>query len=89
MHLVRDVTGMGVRAQEEVRSFSADTWSIFTTSENLTLLGQSLAAERVASDWYRNITNGVNRTSAIAVSTDPHISMRPTSSPIWFNHGHG
>ncbi len=30
----------------------------------------SLAAERVASDWARNITNGVTRTSAIAVSTD-------------------
>lgn len=40
---VRDVAGMGVRTEDEVRSFSADTWSIFTTSENLTLLGQSLA----------------------------------------------
>lgn len=40
---VRATAGLGVRAYEEVRSFSADTWSIVTASENLTLLGQSLA----------------------------------------------
>ena len=34
----------------------------------------SLVSERIASDWYRNITNGVNRTSAIAVSTDPALA---------------
>ncbi len=32
---------------------------------------EDLAAERIASDWYRNITNGVTRTSAIAASADP------------------
>lgn len=39
------------------------------------MLQRSLAAERVASDWYRNITNGVNRTSAIAVSTDTSLAQ--------------
>ncbi len=34
------------------------------------MFSQNLAAERAASDWYRNITNGVNRTSAIAFTTD-------------------
>lgn len=31
--------------------------------------------ERIASDWYRNITNGVNRTSAIAVSSDASLAQ--------------
>jgi methyl-accepting chemotaxis protein len=35
---------------------------------------QDLAAERAASDWYRNITNGVNRTSAIAISADASLA---------------
>jgi len=43
--------------------------------ETREMLDRSLAAERVASDWYRNITNGVNRTSAIAVSTDPSLAQ--------------
>ena len=34
----------------------------------------ALAAERVASDWSRNITNGVTRTSAIAISSDPGLT---------------
>ncbi|WP_077037086.1 methyl-accepting chemotaxis protein [Pelomonas sp. KK5] len=34
---------------------------------------QKLVAERIASDWFRNITNGVTRTSAIAVSADPSL----------------
>ncbi|WP_397533938.1 methyl-accepting chemotaxis protein [Roseateles sp.] len=38
------------------------------------MYGQDLAAERAASDWYRNITNGVNRTSAIAISTDASLA---------------
>jgi methyl-accepting chemotaxis protein len=43
-------------------------------AENKQMFENSLAAERVATDWYRNITNGVNRTTAIAVSTDPNLS---------------
>ena len=39
------------------------------------MFNQDLAAERVASDWYRNITNGVNRTSAIAVSADASLAQ--------------
>ncbi|MDI4631786.1 MCP four helix bundle domain-containing protein [Pelomonas sp. V22] len=35
----------------------------------------SLVTERIASDWYRNITNGVNRTSAIAVSSDASLAQ--------------
>ncbi|MFY7867053.1 methyl-accepting chemotaxis protein [Roseateles sp.] len=34
----------------------------------------TLVTERAASDWHRNITNGVNRTTAIAVSTDPSLA---------------
>src|SRR3989344_173874 len=44
-------------------------------AETESMLQRSLAAERIASDWYRNITNGVNRTSAIAVSTDPSLAQ--------------
>jgi methyl-accepting chemotaxis protein len=44
-------------------------------AETDVMLNQDLAAERVASDWYRNITNGVNRTSAIAVSADPSLAQ--------------
>ncbi|OWQ92956.1 hypothetical protein CDN99_00120 [Roseateles aquatilis] len=43
--------------------------------ETDTMLNQDLAAERTASDWHRNITNGVNRTSAIAVSADPSLAQ--------------
>ena len=44
-------------------------------SDTREMLDRSLTAERVASDWYRNITNGVNRTSAIAVSADPSLAQ--------------
>ena len=44
-------------------------------AETESMLQRSLAAERIASDWYRNITNGVNRTSAIAVSTDTSLAQ--------------
>ena len=43
-------------------------------SETEVMFQQDLAAERTASDWFRNITNGVNRTSAIAVSADPSLA---------------
>ena len=39
------------------------------------MFAKALVKERVASDWYRNIANGVNRTSAIAVSTDPQLAQ--------------
>lgn len=41
---VREINGIGVREIDEVRSFSADTWGLFTSSENITLLGQRLVA---------------------------------------------
>ena len=44
-------------------------------AETDTMYNQDLAAERVASDWFRNITNGVNRTSAIAVSADASLAQ--------------
>ncbi|WP_343630466.1 methyl-accepting chemotaxis protein [Roseateles sp.] len=44
-------------------------------AETGTMYNQDLAAERVASDWFRNITNGVNRTSAIAVSADASLAQ--------------
>jgi len=39
--------------------------------ENKNMFENSLKSERLASDWYRNITNGAYRTTAIAVSADP------------------
>ncbi len=44
-------------------------------TETESMLGRSLAAERVASDWYRNIFNGVTRTTAIAASSDPSLAQ--------------
>ncbi|WAC73379.1 methyl-accepting chemotaxis protein [Roseateles sp. SL47] len=41
-----------------------DTESIYT---------DALATERIASDWYRNVLNGITRTTAIAVSTDANL----------------
>ena len=43
--------------------------------ETRDMFAKALVKERVASDWYRNIANGVNRTSAIAVSTDPQLAQ--------------
>ena len=44
-------------------------------AETKDMFANALVSERLASDWYRNITNGVNRTSAIAVSTDPQLAQ--------------
>jgi methyl-accepting chemotaxis protein len=44
------------------------------TQEMQTMLNQALATERLASDWYRNITNGATRTAAIAKSSDPALA---------------
>ncbi len=44
-------------------------------NETEQMFARSLVSERLASDWYRNITNGVNRTSAIAVSGDPQLAQ--------------
>jgi methyl-accepting chemotaxis protein len=43
-------------------------------AENKKMFEYSLASERLASDWYRNISNGVYRTTAIAISTDANLS---------------
>ncbi|UYO92461.1 methyl-accepting chemotaxis protein [Pollutimonas sp. M17] len=40
---------------------------------NQQMMEVPLAKERMISDWYRNLTNGVNRTIAIAKSTDPSL----------------
>ncbi|MDY0746155.1 methyl-accepting chemotaxis protein [Paucibacter sp. R3-3] len=42
-------------------------------AETAEMFQGELIAERTAGDWYRNITNGVTRTSAIAVSADPSL----------------
>ncbi|MBB3196724.1 methyl-accepting chemotaxis protein [Roseateles terrae] len=39
-----------------------------------TMFNDDLVAERAASDWNRNITNGVNRTTAIAISADTSLT---------------
>jgi len=44
-------------------------------AETQVMLTNALVGERLATDWYRNITNGVNRTSAIAISTDPALAQ--------------
>ena len=43
-------------------------------AENKNMFENSLKSERLASDWYRNISNGAYRTTAIAVSTDAGLS---------------
>ncbi|MBB3195586.1 methyl-accepting chemotaxis protein [Roseateles terrae] len=54
-------SGMGYLGLQQV---AQDTESIYT---------DALATERVASDWYRNVFNGITRTTAIAVSTDANL----------------
>ena len=55
-------SGLGYRALSRV------------AEENKEMLESSLTSERLASDWYRNITNGAARTSAVAVSKDPALA---------------
>ncbi len=50
------------------------------TREMNEMLTQALATERLASDWYRNITNGAMRTAAIAKSSDPNLAAFFASS---------
>ena len=51
-------------------------WALHRVAvETQDMFEKSLVSERIASDWYRNITNGVNRTSAIAVSADPQLAQ--------------
>lgn len=45
---VREMNGMGVRSLNEVSAFSADTWGLFMSSENIALLGQSLVTRTKA-----------------------------------------
>ncbi|KAB2900601.1 MAG: HAMP domain-containing protein [Burkholderiaceae bacterium] len=44
------------------------------TREMNDMLTNALATERLAGDWYRNITNGATRTAAIAKSSDPSLA---------------
>ncbi|MBS0505755.1 MAG: MCP four helix bundle domain-containing protein [Proteobacteria bacterium] len=44
------------------------------TREMNDMLANALATERLAGDWYRNITNGATRTAAIAKSSDPALA---------------
>ncbi len=55
-------SGLGYRALSRV------------ADENKEMLESSLTSERLVSDWYRNITNGATRTSAVAVSKDPALA---------------
>ncbi len=51
-------------------------WALHrVAAETKDMFEKSLVSERIATDWYRNITNGVNRTSAIAVSADPQLAQ--------------
>ena len=51
---------------------SIGVWRLYSISQTTQYLMTSpLAKERLISDWYRNLTNGINRTMAIAKSTDP------------------
>ena len=47
------------------------------TQEMNTMFDQSLAIERIASDWYRNFTNAVQRTTATVKSSDSAIGLFP------------
>lgn len=44
------------------------------TREMDDMLNNALATERLAGDWYRNITNGATRTTAISKSSDPALA---------------
>lgn len=44
-------------------------------SETEMMFNETLVGKRTASDWYRNITGGVYRTKAIAVSSDPALAQ--------------
>ncbi len=46
-----------------------------TATETEKMFSESLVSERAASDWYRNISGGIYRTTAIAVSTDPGLAQ--------------
>jgi methyl-accepting chemotaxis protein len=50
-------------------------WALDQSAQQTrTLVEQSVATERMVSDWYRYAAISVRRTSAIAVSTDPALS---------------
>jgi methyl-accepting chemotaxis protein len=50
-------------------------WSLNSIAKQTgEMMGNALATERTASDWYRNVTNGVQRTSAIAMSADAFLA---------------
>src|SRR5688572_28966425 len=50
-------------------------WSLYRVAQQTKgMMGNALTAERAASDWYRNVTNGVARTSAIAMSSDASLA---------------
>ncbi|MBT9491475.1 MAG: MCP four helix bundle domain-containing protein [Paucibacter sp.] len=44
-------------------------------SETRQMFDESLVTERAATDWYRNITGGIFRTTAIAVSSDTSLAQ--------------
>ncbi|MET0518309.1 MAG: methyl-accepting chemotaxis protein [Burkholderiaceae bacterium] len=51
-------------------------WSLSrAAAESLEMYQNTVVSERLATDWYRNITNGVNRTSAVAASADPALAQ--------------
>ncbi|PLC49699.1 hypothetical protein CR159_12350 [Pollutimonas subterranea] len=53
---------------------SIGVWRLYTISQTTRyLMTVPLAKERMISDWYRHLTNGINRSMAIAKSTDPEL----------------
>jgi methyl-accepting chemotaxis protein len=62
--LVLSLTGSGI-----------GWWSLNSIAQQTAeMMSTALATERTASDWYRNVTNGVQRTSAIAMSSDTSLA---------------
>jgi methyl-accepting chemotaxis protein len=50
-------------------------WRLHAVSTaNIEIMESPLLKERLLGDWYRNLTNGINRTTAIAKSDDPSLS---------------
>ncbi len=53
---------------------SIGVWRLYTISQTTRYLMEvPLAKERMITDWYRNLTNGINRSMAIAKSSDPEL----------------
>ncbi|MDS1141974.1 methyl-accepting chemotaxis protein [Pusillimonas sp. SM2304] len=64
--------GFGVILALAVLIGCLGVWQLRTLqAANQRMMDVPMAKERMIGDWYRNMTNGINRTIAIAKSTDP------------------